>query len=178
MSDNLINQTDAVALLRVNKSQVSNFLKKFPEFIVERRSSQVMVAKAECIKAYNRMTCRPAETAEGDVQDEESYTQARARRERANAQSAELDLAERLKSVISADAVYEAVYEAAMELRKALKARNRKLADMFSVKDDPNEILAALEEDDRRVLGALSTKLEKVVRSSSEEGNGAVQNAA
>ncbi len=80
------------------------------------------------------------------------YARAKAARQATLAREAQLRLDEKLGRTVSRRRVEGAAAEAGQTLREGLEARNRDLAERLAALDDPREIRALLDEEDRRLL--------------------------
>lgn len=93
-----------------------------------------------------------------------SYADAKTVAEATRARLAQLELARRLKQVVSRAEVEQALLEAGQTLRQLLAARARSIAEDLSALNDPREITARLDEEDRacleRIADALASALE------------------
>jgi hypothetical protein len=81
--------------------------------------------------------------------DQPTFAAAKTRREEANANIAEMELAKRRGELVDRQSVFDAFYEIGVQVRDALSARRLQLAQSLAVLTDPAAIALAIDEADR-----------------------------
>jgi hypothetical protein len=103
-------------------------------------------------------TRKTPQTADAGPDAGPDYGQARARREQAEAERSELELARELEQVIEAKPSASGVFTAFRALRDQLMVQPRKMAPKLASMTDPVEIRVLLEQAQRDVLHQVATK--------------------
>lgn len=95
-------------------------------------------------------------TDEPAADTEPSFAQAKARRERAQAELAEIELAERKGEVVDRQTVFDAGFDLGALVRDKFAARRRELAQQLAGRGDVTDIMAVLEAADRKLCEDLA----------------------
>jgi len=114
----------------------------------------------EQIPLFEEPKCRISFEAGGngseDAEEVGSYAQYRARREKALARRAELELEEKIGSLVPVSEVQQAGFESARKVRDLLIAIPERVAAVLAAIDEPAEILTVLETEIEAICGELS----------------------
>lgn len=97
-------------------------------------------------------------TVPGAAPADDGFSDARARRESALAELAELDLAERRGELVRTDDVQRALVGKVMGLRDSLDTLADRLSPLLAAESDPARIYALLREEVRQALHALASE--------------------
>ena len=184
--DGLLGIREAAAALGVNASTVSRWVKGNPGLNHGAgKRPQVDLAELRAHRADN-VNAAMAGNHAGRVLGEEpegpepdgaggsgakrspSLVDAKTVREAALAQTAQLDLQERLGKIVDTAGVEDGAFEAGQILRELLTARNRRLGDKFASMSDSRELTAALDADDRDRLERLGEAIHERIRTKAD----------
>lgn len=177
---------DAADVIGVSHSTVSRYLKRYPdlnrgtagrplvdvdEYRLHRGENIHVPASGDApTPAVPAVPADPASASAADADaDVPSYNKEKARREKANATTAELNLAERLGKVVPRDEVEATIFEAGQALRDAMERRSHELSERLAVMNDPAAIAALLEQEDRKLLKEFLENLQAAVADESDD---------
>ena len=159
---------EAAAGRPVNKSSVSRFIAGNPDIPVQRMPNgsvkfieygAFVAARTTSLSVQDKLSLR--DPGPNPVRDPVAQlpTDSTARKRAADAEKAELDLAERKGDLLSRAAAIQAVEAAGAAFVQALERRRRTLAQRLAGLDDPRAVEHELKAADRSLLEALVTDL-------------------
>lgn len=170
----LVGVRAAADQLKLSPSTVSRYLTQFPELNRGESDARPLV-NVEELREHRKLNVNPAKAGNhaGLLFDPErpppaSVTRlttdpaarsARTRREETQAINAELDLHERLKTLVALRDVEDALFEAGRTITDSLRLRNQDIAATLAGMTDAREIAAYLDQEDRKLLQRLADEL-------------------
>lgn len=180
MLETFVGVTAAAKATGLSASTISRYLRRYPELnrgagkrprvsVAELNAHRARFVNAARSNSHagGLMDDPPAAAAENEPgerrsPDRPTYAAAKTLREAAQAQTAQLDLAERLGQLLARADVEAALTEAGATLQQKQQQRRRALAEILAAAGgDVRAIAAALEDDDRALLNATADVLEE-----------------